>query len=188
MASLITFGAQAPRAPAELYETANWFACHTRARHEKTVAGLLQRQGIESFLPLIPQRSQWKDRVKLVHFPLFPSYVFGRFRLDRLTQVLSTHGVFTIVAVAGYPTPIPAPEIENVRRASQAALEAGVQLEAAALVAEGTPVRVAAGPFQGLEGRVVERRGRKRVLVGISAIGQGLEVDIRITDLVPLAS
>jgi hypothetical protein len=34
------------------------------------------------------------------------------------------------------------------------------------------------GPFEGVEGIVVEARGRKRVLVGLAAIGQGLEIDI----------
>lgn len=186
MASPIPFGAPGGHAPAILFETPNWFACHTRARHEKAVAGLLQRQGIESFLPLRPQRSRWKDRVKLVHFPVFPSYVFVRFTLDHLTRVLSTHGVFTIVAVAGHPTPIPAREIESLRRASEAASQTGAEIQAAPLVHEGTRVRVASGPFQGVEGTVVERRGRKRVLVGITAIGQGLEIDVRITDLVLL--
>jgi transcription antitermination factor NusG len=39
-------------------------------------------------------------------------------------------------------------------------------------------VRVVRGPFQGVTGRVREVRGRKRLLVGIAEIGQGLEVDI----------
>lgn len=180
------FGLPGTTFPLELFETPNWFACHTRARHEKTVADLLQRQGIESYLPLMPRRSQWKDRVKLVNFPAFPSYVFGRFSLNRLAQVLATHGVFTVVAVAGYPTPIPALEIESVRRAAEVASQTGAVLEPAGLVEEGARVRVAAGPFEGVEGRVVERRGRRRVLVGISAIGQGLELDIRVADLVLL--
>lgn len=180
------FGSLGTKVPLELFETPNWFACHTRARHEKTVADLLRRQSIESYLPLISRRSQWKDRVKLVDVPVFPSYVFGRFPLSRLTQVLATHGVFAVVSVAGYPRPIPAAEIESVRRAAEAAAQTGTVLEAAGLVDEGARVRVAAGPFEGVEGRVVERRGRRRVLVGISVIGQGLELDIRVADLVLL--
>jgi transcription antitermination factor NusG len=186
MELIASFGAHGSRVPATLYETPNWYALHTRSRHEKPVASLLQRQGIESYLPLLARQNRWKDRVKLVHLPLFPGYVFARFTLDGLTQVLSTHGVFTIVAVAGHPTPIPAQEIDNVRRAAEAAAQAGAELETAFLVEEGTRVRVAAGPFQGVEGTVVERRGRQRVVVGITALGRALEVDIRAADLVPL--
>jgi transcription antitermination factor NusG len=42
----------------------------------------------------------------------------------------------------------------------------------------GERIRITAGPFEGVEGVVVERRGRRRVLVGLSTIGQGMEVDI----------
>jgi transcription antitermination factor NusG len=179
-----TFDSTGTRAPSALFETPHWFACYTRARHEKTVAGLLQRQGVESYLPVLAVSSQWKDRVKRVDFPLFPGYVFASFTLHQLVEVLSTHGVCTVVSAAGYPTPIPAAEIESVRLASQVAAHTGAEVERAPLVLEGTRVRVAAGPFRGVEGVVVTRRGNHRVLVGIAAIGQGLEVDIRVTDLV----
>lgn len=187
MEPIASFGGRGSRIPAELYEAPHWYAVHTRSRHEKPVASRLQRQGIESYLPLLARQNRWKDRVKLVQLPLFPGYVFARFTLHGLTQVLSTHGVFTIVAVAGQPTPIPAREIDNVRRAAEAAAQTGAGVETAFLVEEGTRVRVAAGPFQGVEGRVVERRGRHRVLVGITALGQALEVDIRAADLQPLS-
>ncbi len=165
-------------APAELYSEPRWYACYTRARHEKQVERVLRERGIESFLPLVPRVQQWKDRKKRVEFPLFPSYVFGRFTLKDLHAVLTTPGVSTIVRINGYPTPIPDVELENIRRFADAIADTGVEAEAAAYVKEGDWVRVTDGPFRGVEGLVVERRGRRRVLVGLHAIGQGLEVDI----------
>ena len=35
-----------------------WFACYTRARHEKRVATTLDQQGMESFLPLVLRDSE----------------------------------------------------------------------------------------------------------------------------------
>lgn len=169
-----------------LYDESHWYACHTRARHEKTVDALLGRVGIESYLPTTLRASRWKDRTKVVAFPLFPGYVFARFSLHQLTQVLSTRGVAAVVSVRGYPTPIPAAEIVTVRLVTSAAAQSGEELENAALMSKGNWVRVTAGPLQGVEGVVVERRGRRRVLVGIAAIGQGLEVDIGIIDLLPI--
>jgi transcription antitermination factor NusG len=182
----ITFDTARRHAPDVLYEQPHWYACYTRSRHEKTVERLLRRNEIDCYHPTVVRESQWKDRRKLVHFPLFPGYVFGRFTLDNVTQVLATHGVACIVSIRGYPTPIPASEIENVRLLSQVVAQTGVEPDRGALMHEGNWVRVAAGPFRGLEGRVVERRGRRRVLVGITAIGQGLEVDIGIADLIPI--
>lgn len=167
-----------PRIPPELYDEPRWYACYTRARHEKRVEGLLRERGIESYLPQVTRTRQWKDRRKRVGFPLFPGYVFGHFTLRQLHPVLSTPGVSTIIRINGYPTPIPGADIENVRR-FVAALEAtGTEPEVRPFLSAGQRVRVADGPFEGVEGVVIEQRGRRRVLVGLEAIGQGLEVDI----------
>lgn len=186
-AAEISFSTGRSRVPDVLYDVPHWYACHTRSRHEKAVEELLRRQRIESYLPTAERESQWKDRKRLVHFPLFPGYVFGRFTLRQLTQVLSTHGVAAVVGTRGTPSPIPDAEIESVRAVARAAAAVASALEPGPLVQRGSWVRVAAGPFAGVEGIVVERRGRRRVLVGIAAIGQGVEVDIGIADLVPIA-
>jgi len=163
---------------AALYVQPRWYACYTRARHEKQVESLLAQKGLESYLPVVPQLRQWKDRKKLVAWPLFPSYVFARFTLREVHDVLVVPGVSTIVRVDGRPTPIPDEELENVRRFVGVMAQTGVVPEVRPLIREGEWVRVVEGPFLGVEGRVVERRGRRRVLVGLGAIGQGIEVDI----------
>jgi transcription antitermination factor NusG len=165
----------------------HWYACYTRARAEKQVARTLVQRGIDSYVPLIPRERLWKDRRKLVEFPLFPSYVFGRFTLRDVHAVLTTPGVATIVRQHGVPAPIAEAELENVRRFAWALGRAGLEPEARPLVTEGERVRVIEGPFIGVEGMVVESRGRKRVIVGIGAIGQGLEIDIDTRLLMRLA-
>lgn len=174
------------RVPTELYTEQRWYACYTRARHEKQVERILRERGIESYLPLIPRLQQWKDRKRRVEFPLFPSYVFGRFTLQEVHAVLTTPGVSTIVRTNGYPTPISDLELENVRRFAAAVAEGGVEPEPSPYVREGDWVRIGDGPFRGVIGIVVERRGRRRVLVGLRAIGQGFEVDIDIRLLEPI--
>lgn len=173
-------------APAELYESPRWYACYTRARHEKRVAAALHERGIDSYLPLHARVQQWKDRKKRVQFPLFPGYVFGHFTLQQLHPVLTTPGVSTIIRVNGYPTPIPEREIENVRRFEAALEMTGQEAEPVPYMEIGTRIRIVDGAFEGVEGVVVERRGRQRVLVGFEAIGQGLEVDIAAHLLEPL--
>ncbi|HEY0808602.1 MAG TPA: UpxY family transcription antiterminator, partial [Longimicrobiales bacterium] len=172
--------------PAELYAEPHWYACYTRARHEKMVETQLRQRGLESYLPLVQQVRQWSDRKKVVQFPLFPSYVFGRFTLREVHAVLTTPGVSTIVRASGYPTPIADTELENVKRFAIGLAEAGIEPETRPFLVEGQWVRVLEGPFEGVEGMVVERRGRKRVLVGLAAIGQGLEIDIDTRLLKPI--
>ena len=184
LAGILTDAERTP--PAELYAEPHWYACYTRARHEKMVETQLRQRGLESYLPLVQQVRQWSDRKKVVQFPLFPSYVFGRFTLREVHAVLTTPGVSTIVRASGYPTPIADTELENVKRFAIGLAESGIEPETRPFLVEGQWVRVLEGPFEGVEGMVVERRGRKRVLVGLAAIGQGLEIDIDTRLLKPI--
>jgi len=176
LAAILTDSERTP--PQLLYTEPHWYACYTRSRHEKHVEAALRDRGFESYLPVVPRVRQWKDRRKMVDFPLFPSYVFGRFTLKELHAVLTTRGVSTIVRANGYPTPIEEAEILNVRRFAAAISQTGVEPDQRPFLVEGQWVKVVEGPFEGVEGIVVEQRGRKRVLVGVEAIGQGLEIDI----------
>jgi transcription antitermination factor NusG len=175
------------RTPEHLLAEPRWYATFTRARAEKQVSARLQRCGIESYLPLLPMRHQWKDRMKTVEVPLFPSYVFARFTLRDVHTVLTVPGISTIVRANGLPAPIPDDELRNVQAFISAAAAAQVQSEPGPMVQEGEWVEVEDGPFKGVLGRAIERRGRKRMLVGLSAVGQGMEVDIdtRLLRVVP---
>jgi transcription termination/antitermination protein NusG len=180
------FGAfPADRTPASLYEAPHWFACHTRARHEKRVSEQLSRRGIETYLPLVLRERQWSDRLKRVEFPMFPGYVFGRFTLHELDRVVTVPGVARVIRHNGVPSPIAEEELENVRRFVAALAETGEIAEPGPFE-PGEGVRVMHGPFEGVEGVVVERRGRRRVLVGLKTIGQGMEIDIDGHNLQPM--
>jgi transcription antitermination factor NusG len=155
-----------------------WYACYTRARHEKRVHAIMHERGIETFLPLVQRASQWKDRKKLVEWPLFPSYVFARIALRETYTVTSVPGVTALVHSNGRPAPIEDSDIENVRLFASALRGGDIPVEPRPFYAEGSWVEVMEGPFAGIRGVVVERRGRQRVLIGLRAIGQGMEIDI----------
>jgi transcription antitermination factor NusG len=150
------------------------------------VALLLSRRNVQSYLPLAPRLRQWKDRKKTVELPMFPSYVFARFPVTDMHLVLSTPGMATIVSVSGKPVPIADEEIANVRRFADAIARGGIAATPRRYIETGQWVRIRNGPLQGVTAIVLERRNRKRVLVGLKAIGQGLEVDVDTNDLDPI--
>jgi transcription antitermination factor NusG len=166
-------------------EPGRWYALYTRARHEKRVDERLRERGVEAYLPLVLRSRRWHDRKKVVPWPLFPSYVFARFRSEVRYGVLQTPGVTSVVSLNGEAVPIPDDEIENVRRFEAALNENRLEPEPAAFVERGEPVRVVSEPFRGVEGVVLERRGRWRALVqvGVRAIGQGLKVELDVRSL-----
>ena len=59
-------------------EESNWYAIHTKPRHEKWIAGQLQEKRVFTFLPLLQQIHQWSDRRSKVEVPMFSCYAFVR--------------------------------------------------------------------------------------------------------------
>lgn len=154
-----------------------WYACHTRARSEKRVAGRLLERSIPALLPLVTLSRQWADRRRAVEFPLFPGYVFARFALTELHEVLSVPGVATVVRFGTRPVPIRADEIENIERVAAGFSAIGTRPDPHAY-AEGQAVRVIDGPFRGVRGIVVRIRGRHRVLAGLHDIDLAVSIDV----------
>lgn len=165
-------------APTELYEHPNWYACLTRARAEKKVERMMEDVGMETFLPLVEVERQWADRKKRVGFPLFPGYVFIRFRLGDIYQVLRTPGVSTILRPNGYPTPVREDELESVRRLVNGVKESGTVPSPVDFLEPGEEVVVVSGPFDGMRGVLIEDRGRTRVAVRITALKQATSVEV----------
>jgi transcriptional antiterminator RfaH len=155
-----------------------WYACYTRARHEKRVDAQLRERGVESFLPLIPRARQWQDRKKVVELPLFPSYVFGRFGLVDVERVLSVPGVMALVGSRGRPAAIPAEDVDNVRRFASGLQGGATEADPCPFFSGGEWVEVEDGPLKGTRGVVVQHRSRRRVMIGLPAIGLGVAVDI----------
>lgn len=156
----------------------HWYACYMMARREKKVHARLQERGIESFLPVVPRISQWHDRRKRIEWPLLPGYVFARCESAGLQSVLEVPGVAWLVESNGRPARIRDEEIESVARFASVLARSGMVPPPPVPFEPGQRVRVVSGPFAGVEGVVLERRGRRRILVGLSGIGLGFEVDV----------
>ena len=159
-----------------------WYALRTRSRHEKRVHDQLTAQGIESFLPLIERWRQWKDRRKLVAFPLFPGYCFARFAGAQRIAVLRAVGVVQIVGNREGALPVPDEEVAGIQRLVTSTLpyDPHPYLEA------GMRVEVIQGPLAGLQGILVRKGSRARFVISVNLIQQAAAVELDATDVVPL--
>ena len=156
-----------------------WHACRTRPRAEKQVDRLLRLRGVEAYLPLLEQVRQWADRKKRVAFPLFPGYVFARFSVGMIHEVLRTPGVVTIIRRDGSPAPVRSDELESIRILVACVNASGAPPEPVEFLEAGQEVIVAHGPFSGIRGVLVQERGRSRVVVRLTALRRALSVELR---------
>jgi transcription antitermination factor NusG len=159
-----------------------WYALRTRSRHEKRAHLQLEAAGVEVFLPLIRRWRQWKDRRKLVDFPLFPGYCFARFGSDRRVTVLRAPGVVQIVGDRGGPVPIPEVEIAGIQRLVTSTLP----FDPHPYLDVGMRVEVIRGPLAGLTGILLRKGGRARFVISVNLIQQAAAVELDASDVAPL--
>lgn len=98
-------------------------------------------------------------------------------RVDRAAWCASVPGVATVVRHGGRLVPIKDAEIENISRVAAGLAPKGVRPEPEPFQTS-DPVRVVDGPFRGVMGVAIERRGRRRVLVSLDAVGLGISIDV----------
>jgi transcription antitermination factor NusG len=164
--------------------TPHWFVIRTRGRHEKKVDQELARRQIETFLPLLPRWSQWKDRRVRVEFPLFPGYCFARFPLEDRLRVLTAMGVAGLVGLNGHPEPVPDAEVAAVQRLVESRLE----YDAHPFLEEGMEVEVVRGPLAGVRGRLLRKDRSASLVLSVSLIRQAAVVHVHPADVRPLAA
>ena len=157
----------------------NWYALYTCARHEKRVAEQIERRSFSCFLPLYRSMRRWKDRRKELELALFPGYVFVRMALEKKLRVLEVPGVVHLVSFNGQPAPVPAEQIETLRtRLSNAG-----RIEPHPYLSKGRRVRVRRGAMEGLDGIVVRRKDRCRIVFSIDLIQRSVAVEVDEADL-----
>ena len=159
---------------------AQWMVLYTKARQEKSLARELLRRSIAFYLPLVKKTRQYGRRQVASFGPLFGGYVFmcGS-ESDRLTA-LTTNRILRVLLVgdeAGFVN-----DLCQIQRL----IAANVPLTVESRLQAGMRVRVRTGPFAGVEGTVLRRRGEIRLLVSINFLQQGASVEIEDFHLEPL--
>ena len=161
---------------------ASWLVLRTRSRHEKKVRDELLNRGIETFLPLYERWSHWKDRRKLVEFPLFPGYCFVRPPLTDRLRVLNTPGVSGFVGFNGFAESVPDAEIEALTRLVATAL----RYDPHPFLTEGMLVEVVRGPLTGVRGYIQRKDRSTKLVLAVTLIRQAAALEIHPADVLPV--
>lgn len=152
----------------------NWYAAYTLPRHEKVVAEHLTQLGISSYLPLWTEVRRWNQRRVPVQLPLFPGYVFVRMRLNDKGRVLARPGVVRFVGFGTTLSVLPDDEMDHLKLALSNSNPKPYPHFTA-----GKRVKIRSGPFEGLRGSIIKRKGKTQLIVTLDMIQSSmlLEVD-----------
>jgi transcription antitermination factor NusG len=159
-----------------------WYAAYTSAQHEKKVAAELERRSVESFLPVYSSVRRWRDRQVQLELPLFPGYVFVHVALRERLRVLQVPGVAKLVGFGGLPVALPGEEIEALR----VGLDGRLRAEPHPFLTVGRRVRLKSGPLAGMQGILLRKKGKYRVVISIELIQRAVAVELETLEVEPV--
>ena len=158
-----------------------WYGVQTAYRCEQRVASGLTAKGFRTYLPLLKEVHQWKDRRKMVEVPAFSGYLFLHYEpsLRNRVKVLETNGIVRLLGGNHAPSQISDVEIEAVRRT----LGSSVPCDRCDALTPGTLVQVTRGPLAGVQGRLARIKNNIRLIVTISVFSQAISAELNLTDV-----
>jgi transcriptional antiterminator RfaH len=157
-----------------------WSAVYCKARQEKALARDLIQRDVSYYLPMVLRETSSGGRRRRNMYPLFPSYLFFAGGEQERLKVLKTDRVVSIIDIS-------AVEQEKFRQeicALEKALEFYPEsIELYPRIVPGARVRITSGPMRDVEGVVIQAENKRKLWLGISALGVGATVEIH-ADLV----
>lgn len=151
-----------------------WWVAHTRPRNEKRLAAELRSLGIFHYLPLYPRQTRGRVRRRVYRsiIPVFPGYLFFNGTEEQRLRALSTNRIVSVLSVPRQD------ELVRELRSVQHALAAGVGFRWHPEVRIGDLARVVAGPLMGVEGVVLRRLAKTRLVLNVMMLGQSVSVEV----------
>lgn len=151
----------------------SWWCIYTISRREKDLMRKLRSLEVPHYGPVLPKRYRSPNgRLRTSFIPMFPNYVFMLANEEERTRALTTNCISTCNQVTQFET-----LIEDLRQI-RAIVTEGEALTPEAKLQAGSKVRVRSGPFAGLEGEVIRREGKTRLLLSVRYLEQGVSMEM----------
>lgn len=153
-----------------------WFAIKTRFKSEKLAYKQLMNRHIDAYLPIRHLIRRYGRKKREVDLPLINNFVFVKIVKKDYLTVLQTEYVSGFLKLGHNLLSIPEAQIELIRRL----LGENVDIEVVENTGleKGDWVEVTMGPLLGMRGRLVQMKGKEKVLVELINSGYSLEISI----------
>ena len=149
-----------------------WRIAKVKSRREKSLARFLAGQGIGYYLPMLSRPQSSQKRIRLSLLPVFSGYLFFMasdqerhiaFRSNHIARVIEVQDQSRLIR-----------ELRQIRQV----LSLDTQVYPYHFISKGQQVRMVRGPLKGLEGIVVKKASRYRLVLSVSELMQSVLVEI----------
>lgn len=150
-----------------------WFVLFVRSNQEKKTALRLAERNIEHLLPCCRSLRQWKDRRVTLDKPLFPGYIFVHLPFPERAKVLKLPNVVSLVGSKHAPAVLSEEEIAWIRRGTE---KGGAAPHSYLKIGE--RVVITGGVLSGMEGILLRKHNKTRVVVSLDSIARSFVVEV----------
>lgn len=161
-----------------------WYVIYTRSKFEKKCNDLLLRKGYTTYLPLQRVKRKWSDRIKEVEVPLLSGYIFLNCNSFQFVDILKTDGVVCFIKFDKEFARVPEKQIEALKNAIS--INNSVEVVDNELI-PGQEVYITSGPFKDNYARLVQLKGKGKLLLSIDCIGKGIILELGRTRVEPMS-
>ncbi|TWT89724.1 Transcription antitermination protein RfaH [Pseudobythopirellula maris] len=150
----------------------SWWLVYTKSRQEKRLSEQLTRMRLPHYLPVQKREAITRGRVRLVEEPVFTGYLFLYADGEGRREALTTNRISTTNRVENGERL--GAELAQIARS----LADGARLSIESKIEPGDWARVKTGVYEGLEGQVLSRQGKTKLLLSVTFLKQGASMEI----------
>jgi transcriptional antiterminator RfaH len=163
-------------------QSGSWYLILTKPQSEFKAQENLQRQGYETYLPLVQtsHRRNGKNIKRTEAF--FPRYLFISLdtETDNWSPIRSTFGVAGMVRFGGMPAQVTKIIIDKLKNNED---EFGLQSTEKKELKPGEKVGIIGGPFDGYKAVFQKMKSTERVSVLLDIVGKNTQVTLSVHEL-----
>ena len=155
----------------------SWYLIYSKPKEEKLAKEHLERQGYETYLPLVLGRIKKRGRTQRSINPIFPRYLFIYLsdETDDWGPIRSTIGVSNLVKFGMAPAKVP----ENlIIRLKENEADEGYHDLPSKKLKKGDQILIIEGPFEGYEATLFSQNAEDRVVVLLNIAEKYIKVQL----------
>ena len=155
----------------------SWYLICSKPKEEKLAKEHLERQGYETYLPLVLGRIKKRGRTQRSIQPMFPRYLFIYLsdQTDDWGPIRSTIGVSNLVKFGMAPAKVP----ENlIIRLKENEADEGYHDLPSQKLKKGDQILIIEGPFEGYEATLFSQNAEDRVVVLLNIAEKYIKVQL----------
>ena len=149
-----------------------WFVIHIKPRWEKKFADYCYKREFNYYLPLQKSIKNYDNREVIFTKPLFPGYIFLKCIENDKSLLLRSGSIVRFLKVPDERELLK--DLNNIYNT----LSLDIPVEPHAYVKEGYTVKIIKGPYNGIEGIVLDTADPSEVIVGIHLIQQAICIQV----------